>query len=104
PVLGVGAGVVARLRRRNLERRDADRLALLQAVLGIGALAVHPHLAFADDALDVAERQAREPRLEEAVESHAVLVAGDGDGLHALAGIGLAGPILASICCDFAHG
>ena len=75
----VGAG----LRRIELERRNADRLAALEPVLGLRALAVHAHLAFADDALDVGERQPREPRLEEAVEPHAVLVAGDGDGLHA---------------------
>ena len=54
---------------------------------GCGALAVHPHLAFADDALDVAERQAGKPRLEETVDPHAVLVAADVDGLHALAGL-----------------
>ena len=90
-VLLVAGGVVARLRRLDLERRDADRLALLQPVLGLRALAVHPHLAFADDALDVAERQARIARLEEAVEPHAVLVGADGDGLHALAGLRLAG-------------
>ena len=66
---------VARLRRIELERRDAHRLPGLQPVLGLRALAVHAHLAFADDALDVGERQPREPRLEEAVEPHAVLVA-----------------------------
>ena len=50
---------------------------------GCAALAVHAHLAFADDALDVAERQAGKPRLEEAVDAHVVFVRRDGDGLHA---------------------
>jgi hypothetical protein len=52
-VLLVLGGVVARLRRVELERRDAHRLPRLQPVLGLRALAVHAHLAFADDALDV---------------------------------------------------
>ena len=46
----------------------------LEPVLRVGALAVHAHLAFADDALDVAERQPGKPRLEEAVEPHAGFV------------------------------
>jgi hypothetical protein len=50
-------------------------LAGFQPVLRIGALAVHAHLAFADDALDVAERQAWKARLEEAIEPHVGFVA-----------------------------
>src|SRR5436190_17420139 len=88
-ILLAAGRVIARLRRLDLQRWDADRLPLKQPVLGLGALAVHPHLAFADDALDVAERQARKARLKETVEPHAVLVGGDGDGLHALAGFWL---------------
>ena len=49
--------------------------------LGLGALAVHPHLAFSDDALDMTERQAGKARFEEAVDAHAVLIGGDGRGL-----------------------
>ena len=74
---------VARLRRIELERRDAHRLPGLQPVLRLGALAVHPQLAFADDALDMGERQPRKAGLEEAVDAHAGFVAGHGDGLHA---------------------
>ena len=74
--------VVARFRRVELERRNAHRLAGFQPALRLGALAVHPHLALADDALDMAERQAGKARLEEAVDAHAVLVRRDGDGLH----------------------
>jgi hypothetical protein len=76
-------GVVARFRRLELERRNAHGLPGFKAVLRLGALAVHPHLALADDALDVAERQARKARLEKAIDAHAVLVRRDGDGLHA---------------------
>ena len=42
---------------RRAERRDAHRLAGLQPVLRLRALAVHAQLAFADDALDVGERR-----------------------------------------------
>ena len=74
--------VIARRRRFQLERRDAHRLAGREPRFRLGALAVHAHLAFADDALDVAERQARKTGLEEAVDAHVVFVGGDGDGLH----------------------
>ena len=49
-------------------------LAGLEPVLGVDALAVHPHFAFAHDALDVAERQPGKPRLEEAIDPHAGFV------------------------------
>ena len=75
--------VVARRRRFELERRDAQLLPGLEAILRLRALAVDPHLALADDALDVAERQAGKPRLEEAIDAHAVFVGGDADVLHA---------------------
>src|SRR5262249_40438416 len=39
-------------------------------------------LAFADDALDVGERQAGKARFEEAIDAHVVLVGRHGDGLH----------------------
>ncbi len=62
-----GAGLRRRLalgrqRPRLVEpqRRDAHRLPGLQPVLRLRALAVHAQLAFADDALDVGERQSRE--------------------------------------------
>ncbi len=74
-------GVFAQLGRLELERRNAQIVAGLDARLRLAALAVHPHLAFADDALDVTERQAGKFRLEETVEPHVVLVGGDGDGL-----------------------
>ena len=83
-VLLVVGGVLAQLRCVELERRNTHHLPGFQPVLRLRALAVHAHLAFADDALNVGERQPREPRLEEAVEPHAVLVTGDGDGLDAL--------------------
>ena len=71
------------LRRVELERRDAHLLADLEPILGVDALAVHPHLAFAHDALDVAERQAGKLRLEKAIDPHAGFVGADRDGLHA---------------------
>ena len=75
--------VVARLGRVELERRDAHRLPCFEPRLRLGALAVHTHLAFADDALDVTERQAGKSRLEEAIDPHVVLVRRNIDVLHA---------------------
>ena len=69
------------LRRIELQRRDADALPLLEAVLAVDALAVDAEFAFADDALDMGERQAGEARLEEAVDTHVVLVRRHLDGL-----------------------
>ena len=69
------------LRRIQPQRRNADVLAGLQPVLAVGALAVHAQLAFADDALDMGERQPRKPRFEEAVDAHVVLVRRHHDGL-----------------------
>ena len=68
------AGRRAALALIELQRRNADRLPGLQPVLGLRALAVHAQLAFADDALDVGERQPGKARLEEAVDPHAGLV------------------------------
>ena len=80
--LGRGFRELARaLRRIELERRNANALPLLDPVLAVGALAVDAQLAFANDALDVGERQARKARLEETVDAHVVLVGGDDDGL-----------------------
>ena len=67
---------------RDLDRRNADRLARLQSVLAVDPLAVHPQLAFADDAVDVGERQPREFRLEKAVDPHAGLVRRHRHGLN----------------------
>src|SRR5262245_62028067 len=74
--LGIAFGIaLAALRTRplllELERRNAHRLAGRKAILGLGALAVHTQLAFADDALDVGEGEPREARLQEAVDAHA---------------------------------
>src|SRR5262249_12706746 len=66
-----------------LKRGNTHRLPSLQSILRTGALAVHSHLAFPDDALDVGEGEPGEPRLEEAVEPHAGFVRRDGNGLHA---------------------
>src|SRR5207237_9253237 len=55
------------LRRIEPERRDAHALALFQPVLAVSSLAVHPQLAFADDALDVRERESWKARFEKAV-------------------------------------
>ena len=70
------------LRGVELERRNANALAFFQPVLAVGALAVDAQLAFANDALDVGERQTRKTRLEETVDAHVVLVRGDDDGLN----------------------
>ena len=69
------------LGRIELQRRNANALPFLQPVLAVGALAVDAQLAFADDALDVGERQAGKARLEKAVDAHVVLVRGHDDGL-----------------------
>ena len=68
--------------RIQLERRNADALALFDPVLAVGALAVDAQLAFADDALDMGERQAGETRLQKAVDPHVVLVRGHDHGLN----------------------
>jgi hypothetical protein len=73
----------ARFRRIEPQRRNADRLPGLEPVLRLRALTVDAHLAFADDALDVGEAQARKPRLEETVHPHAGFVGGHRDVLHA---------------------
>src|SRR5262249_60535659 len=88
----------ARLRRIELERRDAHRLPGLQPGFRLRPLAVHAQLALADDALDVTERQAGIAGLEETVDAHARLVARHGDGLHAARRVrpGLAHAILGS--------
>src|SRR3974390_3503233 len=75
--------IFTRFRRREVERRNAHRLPCFQTRFRLCALAVHAHFAFADDALDVAERQARKVRLEESVDAHVVFVAGNCDGSHA---------------------
>src|SRR5262249_60239598 len=84
-VLGRGTGG-ARFRLVGAEWRDAPRLPGLQPVLAVDAAAVHPQLAFADDALDVREAQAGKARLEEAVDPHAGFVGRHRDGLHRAGG------------------
>jgi hypothetical protein len=69
-LLVLGGKMRWRFRLIQLERRNTHLLAHLEPVLRIGALAVQAHFAFADDALDMAERQAGESRLEESVEPH----------------------------------
>jgi len=71
-----------RLRRVELQRRNPHALAFRDTVLAVGALAVDSQLAFADDALDVGERQPRKPRFEKAIDPHVGFVGGDGDRLH----------------------
>ena len=73
----------ARRCRLEAQRRDAHGLPGFQPVLWLGALAVDPHLAFTDDALDVGEAQARKALLEKTVDAHAGFIGGDGDVLHA---------------------
>ena len=70
------------LGRIELERRNADALAFFKAILAVGTLAVDAQLAFADDALDVRERQAGKTRLEKTVDAHVVLVRGHHHGLN----------------------
>jgi hypothetical protein len=79
--VGLVAGS-ARLRLIEAQRRDAHGLTRLQPVLRLRALAADPHLAFADDALNVGEAQARKARFQKTIHTHAGLVAGDGDVLH----------------------
>ncbi len=64
------------------QRRNPNALALLQPILAVRALAVHAQLAFADDALDVGERQAGKARLEKAVDAHVVLIRCHDNGLN----------------------
>src|SRR5579871_2974593 len=71
-----------RLRRVQPQRRNPYRLAGLKPVLRLGPLAVDPHLAFADDALDVGVTETRKPRLEKPVDAHAGLVCAHGDILN----------------------
>ena len=66
-----GRCIVTRRRRFDFKRRNAHGLPGFKAGFRLRPLAVHPHLAFANDALDVAERQARKSRLEKAVDAHA---------------------------------
>jgi hypothetical protein len=68
--------------RIKLERRDADALPLFDAILAVGTLAVDAQFAFADDALDVGERQAGKTRLQKTVDPHIVLVRGHDNGLN----------------------
>ncbi len=84
--------VVGRPHRRAVvgpaHRRHADLVALGQAPVGLGAAAVHAHLARADDPVDGRARHPGQDPEQEVVEALAVLVAGDrnlADGL-ALAG------------------
>ncbi|MGY2936752.1 hypothetical protein ACVWZ6_006354 [Bradyrhizobium sp. GM6.1] len=70
------------LRRVELQRRNPDALALLQPILAVDALAVDAQLAFANDALNVGERQAGKVRFKEAIDAHVVLVGRHLDGLH----------------------
>ncbi len=81
-VLLVFGGVLVRLWRVELQRRKTHGLPGLQPQLRLRALAVHAHLAFADDALDMAEGQARKPPFEKTVDTHPRLVGGNGDSLN----------------------
>src|SRR5262249_54416046 len=65
-----------------LERRNAHGLSGGEAVLRLRALAVHPQLAFANDALGVREREAPEARLEKPINGHAGLVGRGRDRLR----------------------
>jgi len=80
-VLSAFAVAAARLGLKP-ERRNSYRLPGLQSILRLRALAVHPQLAFADDALDMGEREPGESCLEKAVHPHAGFVAADRDRLH----------------------
>src|SRR5262249_187014 len=66
-----------------LEWRNPDGLARYQPILAVDALAVDAQLAFADDALDVREREAGKARFEKPIDPHAGFVGGDRDGLDA---------------------
>src|SRR4029453_10831103 len=68
--------------RIEFQRRNPDTLPFLQPVLAVGALAVHAQFAFADDALDVGERQSGKARLKKAVDPHVVLIRRYDDGLN----------------------
>src|SRR5208282_5355184 len=73
----------ARLRLIEPQRWNAQRLSRHQPVLGLRALAVDAHLAFADDALDMGKAQPGKPRFEKPVDAHAGFVGGDRDVLDA---------------------
>jgi hypothetical protein len=71
--------------RRGIEphRRNPDLIAARQARIGLGALAVHPYLAGAQDAVDQGARGALELAQQEIVYALAVAVFLDPDQPHA---------------------
>jgi len=74
--------VIPRRRCVYLQRRNANRLTCFKARLRLCSLAVHPHLAFADDALDVAERKTGKSRLKKTIDAHAGFIGHYDDRLY----------------------
>ncbi len=70
----VGAPLSSGRRGREPERRHAHGLAELEPGRDVGALAGHPHLALADDLVEVGLRQVGKAATEPAVEPHPGLV------------------------------
>jgi hypothetical protein len=84
--LGIALGHRARRGRpgrRGAQWRHAHGLAFRQAQIGLGALAVDPDLAGAQQLLQMAVRDLREMAAEPAVEPKLGLVRGDGAGFNA---------------------
>ncbi len=67
----------------HVERRNAHGLTRLKPRVGLGAAAIDPHLAGAQQLLQVAEAETRIVGLEPAVEPHAAFVLADLDLLYA---------------------
>src|SRR5262249_55423781 len=74
--------VIAWRRRCNFQWRNAYSIPRLKARFGLGALPVYAHFAFANDALDVAERQTGKPCFEKPVDPHPGFVGTDSGGFH----------------------
>jgi hypothetical protein len=67
----LGALPLARFRRFEPQRGNAHRLPGCKPILRLDPPAVHPQLAFADDALDMGERKPGKSCFEKAVDPHA---------------------------------
>jgi hypothetical protein len=80
--VGLGERVLGLRRRGHVgERRNSDGLARSEPRARLGAAAIHPHLAGAQELLEPAMRQRGVMGPEPAIEPHAVFALGDGAGL-----------------------
>src|SRR5262249_11724388 len=74
--------VIAWRWRCNFQWRNPYGIPRLKPRFGLGALPIYAHFAFANDALDVAERQAGKPCFVKPVDPHPGFVGADGGGFH----------------------